>query len=271
VTPTITPSVSATPTISTSATPTISTSATPTISTSATPTISTSATPTITPSVSVTPSITVSSTPSVLQTFNVYSWGSNFNGITGLNTDIGYTLSPTIVSNTGDWSYVNAGLNGSTGIKNGALYEWGYNFPDINLTPQIRDNTYTWVKTAGKGSHDVMMTNSGRVFTIGGNGSGQIGNNDNSGNEVISLYDLGTGWKDISGGFFQTILIKNDGTLWGCGANEYLGINNNIGNSFILTQIGTDNDWDKVYCGEAYTALIKNDGLFGRLGIILPE
>ena len=60
----------------------------------------------------------------------------------------------------------------------------------------------------------------------------------------------------------HSLILKNDGTLWGCGLNDsgQLGLGNTT-NRTTFTQITTNvNDIKSVYCGENYTLILKNDG-----------
>ena len=60
----------------------------------------------------------------------------------------------------------------------------------------------------------------------------------------------------------HTLMLKNDGTLWGCGRNAdgQLGLGDTIDRStFTLIGINT-NDIKSVYCGSYHTIILKNDG-----------
>lgn len=82
-------------------------------------------------------------------------------------------------------------------------------------------------------------------------------------------------WKEISCGNNFTIGIKNDGTLWAWGRNNFgqLGNGNNV-DQLIPVQVGNQNDWDKVNAGSYHVLAIKNDGtlwswgqnIYGQLG-----
>ena len=66
----------------------------------------------------------------------------------------------------------------------------------------------------------------------------------------------------------HSLILKNDGTLWGCGWNSYgqlgLGDTNNR-NTF--TQITTNTDDIKsVYCGWKHTLILENDGTLWGTG-----
>ena len=76
---------------------------------------------------------------------------------------------------------------------------------------------------------------------------------------------------------YHSLILKNDGTLWGCGNNYYgnLGLGDNT-NRTTFTQVTTNTDNIKsVYCGCNHTFILKNDGTlwgcghneYGQLGL----
>ena len=76
--------------------------------------------------------------------------------------------------------------------------------------------------------------------------------------------------------FNHTIMLKNDGTLWGCGPiGGQLGLGN-TNDIYTFTEI-TENadDVKSVYCGYGHTIILKNDGtlwgcgwnIWGQLGL----
>ena len=64
-------------------------------------------------------------------------------------------------------------------------------------------------------------------------------------------------------------MIKNDGSIWCCGLNDYgqLGFND-VTNRNIFTQVTTNinNDVRQIACGATHTFIIKNDGSVGSCG-----
>lgn len=68
-------------------------------------------------------------------------------------------------------------------------------------------------------------------------------------------------WREIAAGFRHSFAIKNDGTLWGWGANFLNqlgdGINKSKDKPF---QIGSEKDWKIVRGGNSNGMAIKNDG-----------
>ncbi|RDI11936.1 T9SS type A sorting domain-containing protein [Flavobacterium sp. AG291] len=74
-------------------------------------------------------------------------------------------------------------------------------------------------------------------------------------------------WKQIEFGGGHIIGIKNDGTLWTCGANTagQLGDGTTINKSVPL-QVGTDNDWEAVSANHQTNLALKTDGTIWAWG-----
>ena len=75
----------------------------------------------------------------------------------------------------------------------------------------------------------------------------------------------------------HSLILKNDGTLWGCGRNDYghLGLGDTT-NRTTFTQVTTNaDDIKSVYCGGSHTFILENDGTlwgtgwndYGQLGL----
>lgn len=84
-------------------------------------------------------------------------------------------------------------------------------------------------------------------------------------------------FQKVSVGYEHTLVIKDDGTLWGWGDNNAgtMGTGSITAHYYVPIQIGTANDWVKVFAGTGKTSFaIKSngtlwawgDGVGGRLG-----
>jgi len=67
------------------------------------------------------------------------------------------------------------------------------------------------------------------------------------------------GWESVAVGSSSTLALRSDGTIWFCGSitgNDH---------AYVLTQVGTDNDWERVFVAikPVSGALLLGDTLFG--------
>jgi len=84
-------------------------------------------------------------------------------------------------------------------------------------------------------------------------------------------------WEKIATGYRHTIAIKDDGTLWGWGANwrGQLAQNPDELEFTSPVQISYDNNWKEIDCGVDHSIAVKTDGtlwgwgynLHGQVGI----
>ena len=72
-----------------------------------------------------------------------------------------------------------------------------------------------------------------------------------------------TNWKSaVAGGYYFSMAIKTDGSLWVWGNDSY----NQMGNGTVTqpytvpTQLGVATDWDKIAAGQYHALAIKNNG-----------
>ena len=142
---------------------------------------------------------------------------------------------------------------------------------------QVTTNTDDIRSVYCGGLYTFMLENDGTLWGCGLNNSGQLGLGDNTNRTTFTQITTNIdNIKSIYCGYNNTFLLKKDGTLWGCGLNDYgqLGLGDNT-NRTTFTQITTNTDDIKsVYCGSAYTLILKKDStlwgcgtnISGRLG-----
>ncbi len=114
-----------------------------------------------------------------------------------------------------------------------------------------------------------ILKNDGTLWGCGNNDYGQLGLGDTSNRETFTQITNNTdNIKSIYCSHFHTIILKNDGTLWGCGRNNLgqLGLGDTT-HRYIFTQITTNvSDIKSIYCGQSHTIILKNDGTLWGCG-----
>ncbi len=129
---------------------------------------------------------------------------------------------------------------------------WGYNTFRPSPTHVFVNSKYKAI-SAG--------TDSETIAAIRENGTLSLGRDDNT-------MGTDTDWKSVATGYLYGIALKENGTLWTWGLNNYgqLGDGTYIDKSE-AQQIGTDADWKTIASGYAVTLVIKNDGSLWACGL----
>lgn len=167
----------------------------------------------------------------------LWGCGNNTWGTLGLG-DITHRSSPVQIGSLTNWSYVSKGRN--NGLVNYAI------------------------KTDGT------------LWTMGYNGTGELGqNNATPSSSPIQIGSLTT-WSSIISGVYHRLALRTDGTLWAWGYNDQgqLGLGNRTYYSSPV-QVGTMTNWSSLGPGNSSSAAIKTDGTlwawgandYGQLGL----
>ena len=126
-------------------------------------------------------------------------------------------------------------------------------------------------------NHNFILKNDGTLWGCGANSDGQLGLGDTTNRTTFMQITTNTDdIKSVYCGYCHTFILKNNGTLWGCGYNGggELGLGDTTNRTtFAITSINT-NDIKSIYCGRGYTFIVKNDGTlwgcgsnYGQLGL----
>ena len=208
----------------------------------------------------------------------LWSCGYNGNGELGLgDTTDRYTFTQ-ITTNTNIKS-VYCGNGYTFTLKNdGTLWNCGRNeYGQLGLGDTTNRNTFTQVTTNTDniksvycgGYHTFILENDGTLWGCGANGNSQLGLGDTTNRNTFTQVTTNTdNIKSVYCGSYHTFILKNDGTLWGCGYNSYgqLGLGDTTDRN-TFTQITTNADNIKeIYCGDCYTFILKNDGTLWSCG-----
>ena len=111
----------------------------------------------------------------------------------------------------------------------------------------------------------------GTLWIWGQNDFGQYGNNETLGegsyrSSPVQTISGGTNWKDVIVGYNHVVALKNDGSLWTWGRNNYgqLGDGTIINRSSPIQTVNFGNNWKKIAAWDiGYsigTAALKSDG-----------
>jgi len=169
------------------------------------------------------------------------------------------------------WQTISAGDYHSLAIKNdGTLWAWGRNTSyeigdgtDVNRNiPKQIGTANNWVYVHAGYSSSYGIKADGTLWVWGANGSGKLGTGNT--NWVIATptqIGTATNWLSVSDGWYHTIALKTDGTLWAWGDNEYgqLGDNTTV-DKLTPTQIGTATNWQTIETGIYHSLALKTDG-----------
>ena len=217
--------------------------------------------------------------------------GFNTSSVNDLN-DI-YTILNNACIRMWDVKQVVGSLSHTMILKNdGSLWGCGYNYQGQlgvggggSYTPymltQATTNINNDVKYVACGSyHTIILKNDGSVWSCGNNASGQLGLGDTTNRTTFTQVttNINNDVKEIVCGDNYTFMIKNDGSLWACGAGYYCGANTNGGglsNTKVFSEITAITNVKSVSVGVNFTYVLKNDGSlwscgcnhYGQLGI----
>jgi len=159
-------------------------------------------------------------TVAITRSGELFAWGANANGRTGLGISATTSTNvPTRIGTDSNWLQISTGDAHTMAIRtDGTLWAWGHNI----------------------------------------NGRLGIGTGTGSGNQTTPI-QVGTesNWSLVSAGVNHTMGIRTDGTLWAWGtrSNGRLGFSG-AGSQNLPIQVGTDSNWVLVSAGNTHTLAI---------------
>lgn len=185
----------------------------------------------------------------------------------------------TVYPNT--WKQVSAGYDHTLAVKyDGSLWAWGgndegqlglgYIFSDKLVPTQVGDET-DWDHVSAGRYYSMAVKTDRTLWTWGNNNYGKLGLGQNVyGQLVPTKVGSETNWEDISAGYYHSMAVKTDGTLWTWGRNDFWQLGRVVsgGSSWsgVPAMVGNDTNWSKVSAGNYHSTAIKTNGTLWTWG-----
>lgn len=154
----------------------------------------------------------------------VWAWGWNFAGQLGDATKFGTVYqTPFQVPGLSKVIAVAADGNDSYALtRNGSVYAWGFDYGGQGHGPaQVQGLPVIKSISAGF-QHGLAIDGNGNVWAWGSNQYGQVGDGGAAGwRSPVELTGLGSGVATVSAAGYSSFAIKNNGTAWAWGANDF--------------------------------------------------
>ena len=202
---------------------------------------------------------------------SIWSWGLNSYLNLGLNnSDVGYFVSqPTMIGSDYDWDTIYAGEFFHMARKNdGSLWGWGYNFsgqlgigPGTQVSqPVLISENSDWIDISMGIYHCIAIKNDSTLWSWGNNYKGALGTADEEGTTNYYPQQIGTqnNWAKITAGYYHSLALQNDGSLWAWGKNENgaLGLNDNL-NRYSPVLVN-EFHYENIFAGNDYSFILDS-------------
>jgi alpha-tubulin suppressor-like RCC1 family protein len=202
----------------------------------------------------------------------IWGWGYNGHGELGDGTTA-LRVSPVQESSfSTDWTAVSTGFYHTVALKNdGTIWGWGYNghgeLGDGTTTSRrmpVQENSGAtdWVALDAGGYHTAALKNNGTLWSWGYNGNGELGDGTTtSRTSPVQENSVATDWSAVSAGFYHTVALKNNGTLWAWGRNSdgQLGDSTRTQRSIPTQEATGSTNWRAISAGGYHTIGAKTD------------
>lgn len=222
----------------------------------------------------------------------VWSWGYDCYGQLGDDVTLASKSTPVAVATVSNVTAIAAGYYNGYALKNdGTVWSWGYDNngqlgDDIALTDQATPVAVATIssitKLAGGFYHALALKSDGTVWSWGDDANGQLGDDLASADQATPVQVSGlTNITAISAGWFHSMALKNDGTVWAWGSDGFgqLGDDVALVNQNTPVQVSGLTNIVAIAGGAYHSLALKSDGtvwswgwdsFFGQLGDDAP-
>jgi alpha-tubulin suppressor-like RCC1 family protein len=170
----------------------------------------------------------------------LWCWGTNLSGLIGDSFVTEFTV-PTQHNPDTNWDKMSVGYDHILVLKtSGSLWAWGGggngetgHDPSSSYDPSVPFQIAGTWKTMATGLRFSMgIKTDGTLWAWGRNDVGQLGNGSTGlVNYVPIQLGTATNWESVACGFFHTVALRTDGSLWSWGKNNY----GQLGNGTLTT------------------------------------
>jgi alpha-tubulin suppressor-like RCC1 family protein len=212
----------------------------------------------------------------------LWGWGLNGNGQLGDGTTTDRT-SPVRIGTDTKWAGIAEGAFHSIGLKSdGTIWTWGSNnagvlgdgnINNVQTSPKQVGSDNKWISVAAGQFFSFGIKSDGTLWAWGSNSGlfgvngGQLGDGTTINRRIPVKIGTDNKWVSISSGFYHTLGLKSDGTLWAWGnnSNGQLGDGTNTDKTSPVL-MGTDNNWVSITAGGYHSLGLKSDGTLWAWG-----
>ena len=200
----------------------------------------------------------------------LYSWGGNVNGDLGQGNNTEYKVPTKVEVNGTGFDSLSGSDYSVVGLKSGKIWSCGYNVcGQLCLDNTTSTNVFvsrsaneTWDKVHCGGSIAgwSLLVKNGTLWSVGNNGSGQLGFGDLISKTIVTQVDSATDWWQVGcdGSYTYSYALKTNGKLYSCGSNQYgqLGLGSQLAQGpKVFTEVG--GTWGTVICGDSHVNIGK--------------
>ena len=206
----------------------------------------------------------------------LWACGRNDYGPLGLGNINDRNIFTQVTTNANDIKLICCGGYHTVILKNdNTLWGCGFNgYGQLGLGNTTNQKIFTQIATDIKsvycgGGYTLILKNDGTLWGSGNNEHGQLGLGDTTNRKEFTQITTNTdNVKSVYCGYYYTLILKNDSTLWGCGVNSsgQLGLEDkNDRNTFTMINSNPGNI-KSIYCGINHTLILQNDGTLWGCG-----
>ena len=202
----------------------------------------------------------------------VWAWGDNRDGRLGDGTNEN-SKTPIKINGLTGVTEISVGLCHTVAVKeDGTVWAWGLNsygqfgdgiYNGYSMVPKQITGISGVKAVAAGGVHTLLLKEDGTVWASGDNPYGQLGNGTKSYScTPIQVVGIDGGVKEIAAGEIFSVALKEDGTVWTWGADDYGQLCNGSGGSSISPlKVPGANSVKAITAGFNHTSAIQDNGM----------